>query len=115
MAWDPEEGNQAKLESDNSDEHEDPITCFDVLQSKGLYVTGDKSGLVKIWNCKKQLVREIKFVEEISSVCFLGGERDLIVGHSGNLSRLNYVDYQNKKMEVKFEEYKNLKFGSEPI
>lgn len=68
-------------------------------------MTGDESGLVKIWNCKKQLVREIKFVEPINSVCFLGGERDLIVGHSGNLSRLNYQDYQNKKMVVEDEEY----------
>lgn len=68
-------------------------------------MTGDESGLVKIWNCKKQLVREIKFVEPINSVCFLGGERDLIVGHSGNLSRLNYIDYQNRKMVVEDEEY----------
>lgn len=93
-AYDPEQDEQAILEPDNSDEHEDAITCFDVLQSKGVYVTGDESGLVKIWNCKKQLVREVKFVEPINSVCFLGGERDIIVGHSGNLSRLDYVDYQ---------------------
>ena len=76
-------------------------------------MTGDKSGLVKIWNCKKQLVREIKFVEEISSVCFLGADRDLIVGHSGNLSRLNYIDYMNKKMELKPDEYRDLRIGTE--
>lgn len=53
MAWDPEQRKQGILSSDNSDEHEDAITCFDVLLSKGVYVTGDDSGLVKIWNCKK--------------------------------------------------------------
>lgn len=60
-------------------------------------------------------MREIKFVEPINSVCFLGGERDIIVGHSGNLSRLNYVDYKNEKMVVKEEEYKNLRAKSDPI
>jgi hypothetical protein len=31
----------------------DEITCFDVLTKKGLYVTGDSEGIIKIWNCQK--------------------------------------------------------------
>ena len=60
-----------KMKMDKSDEHENEITCFDVLTKKGLYVTGDSEGIIKIWNCQKQLVRDIRFVDPINSVCFL--------------------------------------------
>jgi WD40 repeat protein len=62
-----------------------------------MIVTGDKDGLVKIWNSKKQLVREIKFVGKINSVAFLNQQGDLIVGHAGNLSRLDFNKYKDKK------------------
>ena len=42
-----------KLKMDKSDEHENEITCFDALTKKGLYVTGDSEGIIKIWNCQK--------------------------------------------------------------
>ena len=42
-----------KMKLDKSDEHENEITCFDVLIEKGLYVTGDQEGIIKIWNCQK--------------------------------------------------------------
>lgn len=85
---------------DKSDEHEDAITCCDALPSLGRFVSGDKDGLVKIWNAKKQLIREIKFVEAVNSAAFLNEQGDIIVGHSGNLSRLNSVNYMDRKMLV---------------
>lgn len=99
--WDEEQQMKVVLKDDNSDEHEDAITCFDILLAKGLYVTGDAGdgeGLVKVWNCKKQLIREVKFVEPINSVCFLNLEGDLLVGHSGNLSRLDASAYLDGRM-----------------
>lgn len=86
-----------KLSTDKTDEHEDRITCCDTLLCKGMIVTGDKDGLVKIWNSKKQLIREIKFVGKINSVAFLNHQGDIIVGHAGNLSRLDYVNFKDKK------------------
>ena len=87
----------SKLSTDKTDEHEDRLTCCDTLLSKGMIVTGDKDGLVKIWNSKKQLIREIKFVGKINSVAFLNQQGDIIVGHAGNLSKLEYSKYKDKK------------------
>lgn len=53
------------------DEHEDELESIDFLFQKGLYVTGGRDGLVKVWNSKKELIREIKFPEPITAVCFL--------------------------------------------
>jgi len=56
----------------------------------------------------KVLIREVKFVEPVNSVAFLNEKADLIVGHSGNLSRLYAVDYMDKSASVPpeaFEEY----------
>jgi WD40 repeat protein len=83
-----------------SDEHEDAISCCDSLPSLGRFVTGDVDGLVKIWNSKKQLIREIKFVEAVNSATFLNEQGDILVGHSGNLSRLDSENYMDKKMDV---------------
>jgi len=70
-------------------------------------VSGDQEGLVKIWNCRKQLIREIKFVEPVNSVAFLNPQADIIVGHSGNLSRLDAKDYMEKRM------YEQMKLAAE--
>ena len=71
LVWDEENKQLCKLPVDKSDEHEDTITCCDTHLTNGMLVTGDYDGLVKIWNSKKQLIREIKFVEPINSVAFL--------------------------------------------
>ena len=104
FSWNEEQNKLQRLDFDKSDEHEDKLTCCDILERQGLYVTGDKDGLVKIWNFKKQLIREVKFVEAVNSVCFLNQTADIIVGHSGNLSRLNCRDYMDRKLMVTPEE-----------
>lgn len=53
---------------------------------------------MKIWDCRKRLIREIKFVEPVNSVSFLNPAADIIVGHSGNLSRLGAQDYMERGM-----------------
>ena len=97
LLWDDEKCNLCKMITDKTDEHEDRITCIDTLLCQGMIVTGDKDGLVKIWNSKKQLIREIKFVGKINSVAFLNEQGDIIVGHAGNLSKLEYSKYRDKK------------------
>ena len=42
------------------------------------------------------MIREIRFVDPINSVCFINKKADILIGHSGNLSKLsakNYLDY----------------------
>jgi WD40 repeat protein len=83
------------------DEHEDELTSIDFLPSKGIFASGAKDGLVKVWNSKKELIREIKFPEPIVSVCFKNGNADILVGHLGKVSSVvaaDYKPYENKDL-----------------
>lgn len=92
--WSETEKELFKLNSDKIDEHEDELMSIDMLESKGLFVTGGRDGLVKVWNIKKQLIREIKFPEPITSVCFFNAQGDILVGHIGKVSSVMAKDYK---------------------
>lgn len=47
-----------------------------------------------MWNIKKELVREIKFPEPITAVCFLNSNGDILVGHVGKVSSVMAIDYK---------------------
>ena len=97
-----------KLNCDKSDEHEDELQSLDYLPhikrdsedqiitgyTGGLFVTGGKDGLIKVWNIRKELIREIKFPEPITSVCFLNSLGDILVGHVGKVSSVLAKDYK---------------------
>ena len=72
------------------------MTSIDVHYGKRLIVTGDSDGLIKLWNYKKQLIREVKFTEPVSAVCFQNEQGDLLVGHEGKLSRIEAQNYLPK-------------------
>ncbi len=57
--------------TDTTFEHEGSISDIDFFNEKNLIVTGGIDGFVKVWNIKKELIREIKFPEPIYSVAFL--------------------------------------------
>lgn len=99
-----------RLSCDKIDEHEDELQSIDFLQfvksdensnthPSGLFVTGGKDGLVKVWNIKKELIREIKFPEPITSVCFLNKQADLLIGHVGKVSTVFAKDYKPFEIE----------------
>ena len=101
FVWEEEEKELYKLNSDKIDEHEDELQTIDILYSRGLYVTGGKDGLIKVWNTKKELIREIKFPEPITAVSFLNSDADILVGHVGKVSSVMAVDYkpfENKEL-----------------
>ena len=74
-------------------EHDDEVHSIDVHGKYKLIASGDEQGLIKIWNYRRQLIREIKFTEPITAVCFLNARADLVVGHGGKLSRILSKDY----------------------
>ena len=67
---------------------------IDMLKSRGLFVSGGKDGLIKVWDMKKELVREIKFPEPITAVCFFNQDGDILVGHVGKVSSVLAIDYK---------------------
>ena len=74
-------------------EHDNNVSSIDTHAGLKIIASGDESGLIKIWNFRRQLIREIKFTEPISAVCFLNARADLVVGHKGKLSRILAQDY----------------------
>lgn len=57
-------------------------------------MTGAKDGLIKVWNIKKEMIREIKFPEPITAVSFLNHRGDILVGHVGKVSSVMAADYK---------------------
>ena len=74
-------------------EHDDAVTSIDYHCTLKLIASGDRGGLIKIWNYRRTLVREIQFTEPIAALCFLNTRGDLVVGHKGKLSRILASDY----------------------
>ena len=105
-----------KLTYDISMEHDERVDVFDCLPSKGLMATADADGLIKIWNAKKELIREIKFNEPISSVTFINVKGDLLVGHQGQLSKIVMESYNcGKRFLISKEETTEFKDTALPI
>jgi WD40 repeat protein len=94
FTWEESDKDLYKLTCDKIDEHEDELQSIDLLVSKGLFVTGGRDGLVKVWNLKKELIREIKFPEPITAVNFMNPKGDILVGHVGKVSSILASDYK---------------------
>lgn len=86
LYWEEEGKELYKLYTDKLNEHESDLVSIDMHLNKEIFATGGKDGLVKVWNKRKELIREIKFPEPITAVAFLNEEGDLLVGHLGKVS-----------------------------
>ena len=82
------------LYSEKMNEHDDEINGLDILYEHGLILSSSVEGMVKVWNSKKELIRSIKFNEEITQAMFLNDQADIVVGHGGQLSIIYAKDYQ---------------------
>ena len=96
--FDEELKDLVHIRTDTSDDHEGPITDIATFPAKNLYITGSVDGFVKIWNIKRQLIREIKFPEPVESVSFLNHEGDILVGHLGKTSAILAKDYMPEEI-----------------
>lgn len=75
-------------------DHDQKVTCLDRHPKLGFFASGGEDGLVKVWNSKKELIREIKFPEQVNAVSFLNERGDLIIGHMNKVSTVSIDDYQ---------------------
>lgn len=92
--WDGSDKRLYRLNVEKTNEHDNELESIDVMPSKHLFVTASREGVIKIWNAKKQLLREIGFSDNIKSVCFINSKADIAVGHSGQLSVICAKDYK---------------------
>jgi WD40 repeat protein len=90
MKYDSVEAQLRCLMLDSLKDHTGTITSIDVHQDAGLIITGSIDKSIKIWNTKKQIIREIKFPDSIESVKFLNPEGSILVGHAGHVSGISH-------------------------
>jgi WD40 repeat protein len=89
-----DEKNENENEEENEEEKKSKnISDFSCFPSKNLFISSSTDGFVKIWNCKKEKIREIKFPEEVYSVNFQNDSGDILVGHHGKVSMVTAEDY----------------------
>ena len=81
------------IKTTNRDQHEKDLTSIECFLGVKLFLTSSYDGLVKVWNIKKQLIREVKFPDPISCVTFLNEQSDLLIGHLEKLSTIKSSDY----------------------
>jgi len=81
------------VKTDTTFEHEKAVTDLACYSDKNLIISGSLDGYVRVWNLKKELIREIKFPEPIYSVSFLNSQADIIIGHMGKVSTVSHKDY----------------------
>lgn len=75
-------------------EHDGELLSVDVHPEKQLILTAGVDGLVKIWNARKDILREIKFNEPITQALFLNTNADVVVAHGGQLTVIYAEDYR---------------------
>lgn len=58
-----------------------------------MFISGSLDCYAKIWNIRRELIREIKFPEPVYCVSFLNENGDILVGHQGKVSMVSREDY----------------------
>jgi len=81
-----------KLNSSKMDDHDDRLSATDYHPVLGLYVSVGLDRYVRIFNLKKEMLKEIKFPQPVNAVCFLNTRGDIIVGHSTKVSIIMVED-----------------------
>ena len=93
LRFDDEFQDLCLIKTDTNFNHDKRITDFATFPEKNLIVSGGLDGFIKVWNMKRELIREIKFPEPVYSVSFLNTDADIIVGHLGKVSTVSHKDY----------------------
>jgi len=87
------------IRTDTSFDHDRKVHDLEVFPKKNLFISGSMDGFAKVWNIKKELIREIKFPEKVFSVSFLNRDGDILVGHHGKVSMVSHEDYNPFEIE----------------
>ena len=56
------------IKTETSFDHDKQVHHVETFPRLNLFITGSVDGFAKVWNVKKELIREIKFPEKVFSV-----------------------------------------------
>ena len=93
LKYDEELGDLVHIKTDSTLEHEMKVEHLECYPERNLFISASLDGHAKVWNIKKELIREIKFPESVQSATFLDDGCDILVGHQGRISLVSSKDY----------------------
>ena len=85
-----------KLEYEKIDEHAKGLGGFDFHPLHGLFVSGGPDMTVKVFNLKKQILREIRFPQPVTGIAFSNAKGDLLVGPEEKISLIRFDQLEIK-------------------
>jgi hypothetical protein len=88
-----DDGGSSGLSTSMEREHKDCVTAMDWCGARGLLVTSSLDGMIKIWNSRRQLVRDIATRQALLACCFLNASADIVVGIRSNVSVIRARHY----------------------
>ena len=83
-----------KLPNSKLDEHFGGLGGIDFHPKLEIFVSGGPDATVKIFNIKKEILKEIKFPQPVTGVIFKNPEGDLMISHEEKVSVVRYQDLQ---------------------
>eukprot|EP00347_Sterkiella_histriomuscorum_P023301 403335171 len=92
--WDVNQRELNFFKTEKSEDHDQKLLCIDTLHSHSYFLTVAQDKIVKVWNIKKDLIREIKFTDQITQAVFANQSADIIVAHKGKMSIIYAKEYQ---------------------
>ena len=80
------------LTTHSMDCHQKGLSSLDYHPHLGVYCSGGLDRMVRVFNKKKELIKEVKFPQPVSCVSFMNKRGDILVGHLTNVSVVMNAD-----------------------
>jgi len=77
-------------------DHEKKINSSDAIRSKKLMMTCSDDGSLKIWNYRRQLIRQVRFPYKLPYACFMNFKGDILVCYQNIVSVIPFNTYWPK-------------------
>jgi hypothetical protein len=87
-----------KLETNKLNDHNVGMTCSDFHDELNIYVTGGLDQYVRVFNLKKELLKEVLFPQPVESICFMNRHGDMVVGHDTKVSLIKFEEMMLHKI-----------------
>ncbi|ORX55460.1 hypothetical protein BCR36DRAFT_410381 [Piromyces finnis] len=70
-------------------------SIISIIYLKGLdiFISTSNDNVIRIWDKQKNIIREIQFIDNIHSICFLNAKGDLLIGLENQLDIIKAKDY----------------------
>ncbi|CAH1788529.1 unnamed protein product [Owenia fusiformis] len=81
------------LDHSKEDDHSADINGLSVCANNRIFATSSQDGLLKIWNWRGELLREMQFDNTLNGASFINTQGDILVGYQNHLHVVPMTNY----------------------